>query len=138
MEQRQKPVVSQEQKLRMNPQLYQSIQLMTLPIQELRFRIQEELERNPALEVIEEHTDASIEEISDRENNEEYDYFENTSDPGYTISYDEESSDNKKRFIEGALSRPESLQEHLLWQLRLQPIPERWFEIGELLIRNSE
>ncbi len=138
MEQRQKPVVSQEQKLRMNPQLYQSIQLMTLPIQELRFRIQEELERNPALEVIEEHTDASIEEISDRENNEEYDYFENTSDPGYTISYDEESSDNKKRFIEGALSRPESLQEHLLWQLRLQPIPERWFETGELLIRNLD
>ncbi len=34
--------------------------------------------------------------------------------------------------------QPESLQEHLLAQLALQPIPEEWLRIGELLIRNLD
>jgi RNA polymerase sigma-54 factor len=36
----------------MNPQLFQSIKLMALPVVDLRERIQEEIERNPALEVV--------------------------------------------------------------------------------------
>lgn len=133
----QRPVLVQQQKLRMNPQLYQSIQLMALPIQDLRFRIQQEIEQNPALEVVEERSTVSLEEV-DNTPSEEYDYFENTSDPGYTRSYDTEASDSKQQFMEGALSRPESLQDHLLWQLRLQPIPESDFELGELLIHNLD
>lgn len=133
----QRPVLVQQQKLRMNPQLYQSIQLMALPIQDLRFRIQQEIEQNPALEVVEERSTVSLEEVEDTPS-EEYDYFENTSDPGYTRSYDTEASDSKQQFMEGALSRPESLQDHLLWQLRLQPIPEDDFELGELLIHNLD
>ena len=50
----QRPVIIQEQKLKLSPQMYQSIQLMALPIQELNTRIQEELEKNPALEMISE------------------------------------------------------------------------------------
>jgi len=132
----QKPVMVQEQKLKMNPQLYQSIQLMALPIQELRFKIQEEIEKNPALEVVEEKTDLSLEDSEQRAEGDGDDYFENTSDPGYSRALDQEASDSKQKFIEGALSRPESLQDHLLWQLRLQPVPKSWFEIGSLLIRN--
>jgi RNA polymerase sigma-54 factor len=133
----QKPIITQQQKLKMNPQLYQSIRLMAMPIQELRFRIQEELERNPALEIIEERSELSLDEET-ASRSEEYDYFENSSDPGYTGRRGEEASESKRQFIEGALSRSESLQEHLLWQLRLQPIPEVWFEIGEMLIRNLD
>ena len=59
----QRPVLVQEQKLRMNPQLYQSIQLMALPIQDLRFRIQQEIEQNPALEVTEERSTVSLEDV---------------------------------------------------------------------------
>jgi RNA polymerase sigma-54 factor len=40
--------------------------------------------------------------------------------------------------MEGALSRAESLQDHLMWQLSLQPIPEKQFAIGELLIQNLD
>ena len=133
----QKPVLVQEQKLKMNPQLYQSIQLMALPIQELKFKIQEELEKNPALEILEERSDLSLDDIGKRQS-EEVDYFENSSDPGYTRTFDDEASDAKRKFMEGSLSRPETLQDHLLWQLRLQPIPEPWFEIGELLIQNLD
>jgi RNA polymerase sigma-54 factor len=121
----------------MNPQLYQSIQLMALPIQDLRFRIQQEIEQNPALEVLEERSTVSLEEVENTPS-EEYDYFENSSDPGYTRSYDTEASDSKQQFMEGALSRPESLQDHLLWQLRLQPLSENEFELGELLIHNLD
>jgi len=137
----QKPVLIQEQRLKMNPQLFQSIQLMTLPLQELKFRIQEELEANPALEVVEDRSTVSIdtEAPARNERNEEYDYFENSSDPGYTQSgYDDEAGDAKRKFMEGALSRPESLHEHLVWQLRLQPISEEEFALGEFLIRNLD
>ncbi len=134
----QKPVLAQEQRLRMNPQLYQSIQLMMLPIQELRFRIDQELEQNPALDVVEDSSMLSLDEAT-QPRDEEYDYFENTSDPGFQESgYDEESSDNKRRFMEGALSRSESLHDHLLWQLRLQPISDKLFELGEAVIMNLD
>ena len=131
----QRPALVQEQRLKMNPQLYQSIQLMALPIQELKIKIQEELERNPALEVLEDRSQISLDEAS-APPKEEYDFFENSSDPGYIGKQNPGISDSKQKFIEGALSRPESLQEHLLWQLRLQPISEKAFEIGEKLIQN--
>jgi len=123
----------------MNPQLFQSIQLMAMPIQELKFRIEEELQANPALEVVEDNSTVSIDETDSAGTTEEYDFFEDSSDPGYTSSsYDDEASENKRRFMEGALSKPESLHDHLLWQLRLQPIDDRQFEIGESLILNLD
>lgn len=132
----QKPVILQEQKLKMNPQLYQSIQLMAMPIQELKTTIREELEKNPALEVIDEKTDESL-EAAER-SSEDYDIFENSSDPGYTRRLNEEASDSKRRFMEGALSRPENLHDHLIWQLRVQPIEPEAFRVGELLIQNLD
>ncbi len=133
----QKPVLRQEQRLRMTPQLYQAIRIMALPIQELRNTIQEELEKNPALEVLDDPTLVPLEQES-RKSQEDYDYFEDTSDPGYSPSQSEEASESKRRFIEGVVNRPESLQEHLLWQLRLQPISDREYRVGEALIRNLD
>ncbi len=132
----QKPVILQEQRLKMNPQLYQSIQLMAMPIQELKLTIREELEKNPALEVIEEKMDESL-DTAERQT-EEYDLFENSSDPGYTRRLDEEASDSKRKFMEGALSRPENLHDHLIWQLQVQPIEPEEFGVGELLIQNLD
>jgi RNA polymerase sigma-54 factor len=135
----QRPALIQGQQLKMNPQLFQSIQLMAMPIQELKFRIEEELQANPALEVVEDNSTVSIDETDSAGTTEEYDFFEDSSDPGYTSSsYDDEASENKRRFMEGALSKPESLHDHLLWQLRLQPIDDRQFEIGESLILNLD
>lgn len=136
----QKPALSQEQKLKMNPQLYQSIQLMALPVQDLKLRIQEELEANPALQVVEDPTTLSLEEVAPEEDTEGYDYYNAYSDNTFTSSggYNEEASDSKRGFMEGALSRPESLHDHLLWQLRLQPIGSEAFSVGELLIWNLD
>ena len=122
-------------KLKMNPQLYQSIKLMELQIADLREKIEMELERNPALEVLEDNTTVPLDE-SETEQKEEDEYFETTSDPGRWES--ERASEEHRRFIEGALARPETLQEHLLWQLRLEPVDEQLRAIAETLIQNLD
>jgi len=138
MQQYQKPLLVQEQRLKMTPQMFQSIQLMALPLQELKFKIHEELEKNPALELIEDKSLVSIEEYSNNSSDNYENYFENSSDPGYSNREGREASDRKQKFIEGALSRPESLQEHLMSQLLVQPLSTEQFKVGELFIHNLD
>lgn len=133
----QKPVIRQEQRLKMTPQLYQAIKIMALPLQELRTSIQDELEKNPALELIEDNSLVSLDEKTG-ELKDDYDIFDNLSDPGYNLKKRNNTEDSKRNFIEGVLTRPESLHDHLLWQLRLQPLKEKHYRIGELLILNLD
>ncbi len=121
----------------MSPQMYQSIQLMALPIQDLRLRIAEEIDKNPALEQIELERTASLDDVPDKKA-EDYDPFENSSDPGYIGRSADTGEDTKRKFLEGAVSRGESLQDHLLWQLHMTYLTERELEIGELLISNLD
>ncbi len=137
MQQYQKPALRQEQRLKLTPQLLQAIQIMALPIQDLRLKIEEELEKNPALEVTEDASQVSIDELSAGADS-DYSVFEESSDPGYSRREGQEASDQKQQFIEGTLTRPESLHDHLVWQLRLNPLPQRSFEVGELMIRNLD
>jgi RNA polymerase sigma-54 factor len=132
----QQPVLRQEQRLKMTPQLYQAIRIMAMPVQELQATIQEELERNPALEVMEDNSTTSLETEPDGGADESV--FAESSDPGYLSGRTGADADAKRQFIEGALTRPETLQDHLLWQLRLQPLAEPEFELGEMLIRNLD
>ncbi len=121
----------------MSPQLYQSIQLMALPIQDLQQKIAEEIEKNPALELVDNSKTLSLDDIPSRKS-EDYDPFENSSDPGYSRGVPDTGEDTKRKFLEGAVSRKESLQDHLLWQLHVMVLSDRETEIGELLIRNLD
>jgi RNA polymerase sigma-54 factor len=137
--QTQRPVLKQVQRLKMTPQLYQAVRLMALPLQDLKTTIEEELEKNPALQVEEDRSTVSLDALPAGERGGgEGDYFDHSSDTGYSRAAAEEASEAKRQFIEGALSQPESLQDHLLWQLALQPIPPEWRAVGELLIRNLD
>lgn len=123
----------------MTPQLYQAVRLMAMPIQELKTTIEEELEKNPALQVEEDNSTVSLDSMPQGEKGQdEGDYFDHSSDSGYSRADGEAASDAKRQFIEGALSQAESLQDHLLWQLALQPITEEEKLVGELLIRNLD
>jgi RNA polymerase sigma-54 factor len=119
--------------------MIQSIRLMSLPLQELKEEIQQEIEINPALEVIEDRSTVSLESIpEEREADSETQLrFENSSDPGFSHSNDNDS-DSKRMFLEGAITSPETLQDHLLWQLRLQPITPVRRDLGETLIQNLD
>jgi RNA polymerase sigma-54 factor len=132
----QRQSIVQEQRLKMNPQLLQSIKLMEMPIAELRERIEQELERNPALEILEDNSIIRLDESSETTHSEKYEYFETTSDPGRRGG--EQAAEEHRRFIEGALARPETLQEHLLWQLQLEPVDEELRTIAETLIQNLD
>jgi RNA polymerase sigma-54 factor len=133
----QRPSFIQEQRLRMNPQLYQAIKLMELPVADLREKIEEEIERNPALEMVEDRTTVSLDAAASPRR-EEDDYFEATSDSGFAHQGGEGAADERQRFIEGVLTRPETLQEHLLWQLQLEPVDGELRRICETLIRNLD
>jgi RNA polymerase sigma-54 factor len=127
---------TQEQRLKMNHQFIQSIKLMELPIMDLRQRIEEELERNPALEIIEDKSIVPLNEETESRRSLVYEYFETTSDPGRRGSA--QAAEEHRRFIEGALTRPETLQEHLLWQLQLEPVDDELRAVAETLIQNLD
>jgi RNA polymerase sigma-54 factor len=131
----QRPSFVQEQRLKMNPQLLQSIKLMELPIIELRERIEQELDKNPALELLEDKSIIPLDE-TESQRKEEYEYFETTSDPGRRSG--EQAAEEHMRFIEGALTRPETLQEHLLWQLQLEKTDDVLRAVAEILIQNLD
>ncbi|MDR1747966.1 MAG: RNA polymerase factor sigma-54 [Spirochaetaceae bacterium] len=137
--------IAQQQKLKLTPQLIQSIRLMTMPAAELRERIAEELERNPALELAApERNDIEYKRFnSDAEAS-----FAGEPDTAYPdISYGEfsggsargaEAADAHQMFIEGAISRSESLQEHLLAQLPELPLSEEVSGLAEMIIQNLD
>jgi len=129
-------VQRQQLGVKMAPQMYQSIKLMEMPLIELREKIGEELERNPALEVVEDNSTVSLDE--DEASGEEMEYFETSSDSGFINSGagGSAASDEHHRFIEGALSRPETLQQHLIWQLQLEPVDDELRVIATVLIQN--
>lgn len=131
----QRPSLVQTQKFTMNTQIYQLIKMMELPIMDLRQKITEELERNPALEVLEDRAVVSLDAAVEHPKEEE-EYFESTSDPGFINKHEKGASDSKQQFIEGVLSHSETLQEHLLWQLQLEPVDGEIHQICELLIQN--
>jgi RNA polymerase sigma-54 factor len=135
----QKPVLIQEQRQKLSPQMIQSIRLMALPLPELKDEIQQEIEANPALEVLEDRSTVSLESFpEEREaDSDAARVYENASDPGYGRGRDP-NDDSKRMFLEGAISRAETLQQHLLWQLRLQPVPEKVRAAAENLIQNLD
>jgi RNA polymerase sigma-54 factor len=140
MQQTQRAGFSQEQRLNqtMNTQILQSIKLMEMPIVELREKIEEELERNPALELVSDKSTISIEDVY-KAPKEENNYFEGSSDSGFIRhGRGEAESDERRQFIEGVLTQSETLQEHLLWQFRLAPVSKTVRAIGEVLIQNID
>ncbi|MDP2792043.1 MAG: RNA polymerase factor sigma-54 [Rectinemataceae bacterium] len=130
-----------EQRQKLSPQMIQSIRLMAMPVQELKEAIQTEVEANPALEILEDRSTLSLERFRKVEEpgaGTEYDDpYSNSSDSGYS-SRSSSEDDSKRMFMEGSIAKPETLQEHLLYQLRLQAIDETRRRVGETLIQNLD
>jgi RNA polymerase sigma-54 factor len=125
----QKQVLVQQQRLSLSPQLVQSIKLMAMPFADLRERILEESEKNPALEIV---SDPFI--SAD---------FPPSSWSGPEISTlssggNDEESDDHRDFIEGVLHRSETLQEHLLEQLGELSLPAPVQTLATEIIQNLD
>ncbi|THF72217.1 RNA polymerase factor sigma-54 [Methylophaga muralis] len=142
------------QSLSMTPQLQQAIRLLQLSSLELQTEIQEALETNPLLEVEEEYDygepgvarrdeDNGSREISELENTDIpedlpvdskwEDTYDNTqsmssSGPSGDSDYERDNQDESS----------DSLQQHLLWQMRLTPFTETEQAIATTIIDSIE
>jgi len=118
-------------KLRLTPQIKLALNLLQLPLAQLKEYIKEEIEKNPLLELSEDATpskgklDEILKNIENRENKE----YESD------ILYTEEDED-KKQYRESLITTSPTLQEHLSRQLHLFSGSEDERKIGELIIGN--
>ena len=123
--------LSQKQTLRLSTRMLQSLELMMLPVAELRQRIENELLENPTL-VAQDRDPASVsyEEYSrgqlQRENRKE-DYSDSS-------SYGSDLSDSHNAWLEGTLSEKETLEDHLMWQLGCSECSEGARQTAALII----
>ncbi len=135
--------LSQQQVLA--PQLQQSLQILQVPMLELRALIQQELDGNPTLEM--EDTDPKIED-KQREAEEFDAEFEKLSKldeewrdyMAQNSSYAKRNSDDEERrqFFFDSLTQEQTLQQHLHEQLRNTDLTKDDIQLGELIIGNID
>ena len=131
----------------MAPQLRQSLELLQVPVLELRALIQKELQQNPVLEERGGEADALEQplpaesrpdekelkfkeefDVLMRLDRETYDYFMREYEP------EDASAEKRRRYASDIKTQEESLQEHLARQLAFMNFSERDRKIGELII----
>jgi len=135
-----------ELKMKLAPQIIQSIEILQLPTLELQQRIKQELVENPVLEEIELKTDSlesepaeeaaaeptSVEELADYEQRQWQDY----ADTRPAASYGER--DKKHEAMQNTAARQMSLQDFLFNQFSLLDITPEQRLIGENIIYNID
>ena len=140
--QSQKQTLVQQQRLNLSPQLVQSIKLMAMPFADLRDQILEEVDKNPALEIVSDPFDGADPDHDDGKPPVDW----KVSSDGRSLDdwssgapgAGDEESDEHRDFIEGALHRSETLQEHLLEQLAELKLEPEVRALGELVIQNLD
>lgn len=133
------------------PQLRQSLEMLQVPIMELRTMIQAELEQNPTIEEvpIEGQTieiepgnkDGAFEDTSEVSFDKEFEALSKLDDEWreyffqnlHTHTYTAEDEEKRQYFLD-SLPQHQSLQEHLLEQLHLAGLPDQQRVIGEMVV----
>lgn len=132
----------------LTPQMRQSIYILQLPLLELRTYLKQQMEENPLLEdMIDSSSLESKEDWAEGQSasNEQLDRlielsgkdrqgFEEYFNPGYS----QEETREKQDYRESLITQPPTLQEYLLKQLRLCPLTEIDYKIGESIIGNID
>lgn len=127
--------LEQSQKLIMTPQLRQAIELLQYNSIELNEFLAKELEENPVLEM--ENTNAEFETTieNDAKDIDMKEFLEKYDD----ISYKQETDRNIKEVnYESFISDDPDLKDHLLSQLMLLKLEDKYLEICIYLIRNID
>ena len=127
------------------PQLQQSLQILQVPMLELRNLIQQEIETNPTIEM--EQTEPTIEDkqAEHDEFQEEFDRLAKLDEEwrdymAQSSSYSGRSSEDEERrqFFFDSLVKEETLQQHLLEQIEISDLEEGDRKIAELIIGNVD
>jgi RNA polymerase sigma-54 factor len=139
------------QQLRMTPQLQQAIKLLQLSRLELENMVQQEMQENPILEevheVLDEESFEAKEKLQDGDKKESADmqdpqkqdefewenYVEDSPMPGQMTNFAGGANEEINNY-ENVFSSPQTLYDHLMWQLSLSGFNEEEKELGAILI----
>lgn len=119
------------QQLSMTPQLQQAIRLLQLSSIDLLAEIQQQLDNNPLLER-EEYEEGSADDSAPTA--EEPAYEDDWSNLSFSGTGDHHGDDDDDFPQDNGKAAPQTLADHLLWQLRLARLSELDFAIGYCLI----
>jgi len=150
------------QRLIMTPSLQQAIKLLQMTKLELQEEVTQELTENPLLEELAEgppeaekpegeeagpaadrvetpETDAPASESKDSFEEIDYEsYFQDYMDMSYSPQFRAETEETEARPLDAVLSTPQSLSDHLLWQLDMTVVPARQKEIARAIVGNLD
>lgn len=105
-------------KMIMTSQMQKNISLLIPSVQEIQHEIIKEIENNPALEIVDEPV-TSLDTI-------------------YANKHKNKDKKDYSEFLETLLTMPETLSDHLIWQLHMEDISNKYFEIGQAIIENLD
>ncbi|MDP8234282.1 MAG: RNA polymerase factor sigma-54 [Candidatus Saelkia tenebricola] len=118
-------------RLKLLPQFWQLLNMLQLPITQLKEKLEAEFEENPLLEIEQTETEPPI---PDEEQ------FEFEEENAWEKRKERFTSDDEKKrtYLEDLVTKPETLHEHLIKQLHLQSLNTNTFLIGEEIIGNID
>ena len=126
------------QKLRMTPQLQQSIKLLTLPLMELEQAVRDELLENPVLEEVQDiMEEQSADELSNKEEEPErhtWMEFTNTYSIRGARQAQVKTGGSGVFNLENVVSTEKNLREHLIWQIQMSGFSNQEKALLNLLV----
>jgi RNA polymerase sigma-54 factor len=144
-------VLSQEMKMQqvLAPHLFQSLEILQMPLLDLQQMIKQELSENPTLEATQEQADAQI-EIEQGTKDVERDEFDNEFEKLAALGEEFDSyqdrgqisggsdADEKYQYMMDSLSESSSLHDKLLEQLSLSNLNDYERKIAEIVVGNID
>ena len=125
------------QEMRINPRLYQAMELLYMPLLDLQQHLKTELEENPFLEMSEADVEEDVQvedDVKEETSDDEIDWEEILLD-GFDAGGRREQFEQREYFQPTAVESHD-LRDHLCEQLRLLDQSERLMRLGEEIIGN--
>ncbi len=130
---------SMRQEMRINPRLYQAMELLYMPLLDLQQHLKQELSENPFLELSEADVQQDLELVDEQpeeRTEDEIDWEEILLD-GFDVGGRKEEYEHRE-YIPPTAVETHDLHDHLREQLRLLDLDEREMGMGEEIIGNLD
>jgi RNA polymerase sigma-54 factor len=127
-----------KQEMKINPRLYQAMELLYMPLLDLQQHLKQELEENPFLEMSEADVEEEVslsEEADDESSDEDEIDWEEILIDGFDAGGRRQQYEVQE-FFEPTPVESTDLRDHLLEQLRMVECPPRYVRLGEEIIGN--
>jgi len=130
---------SQEMKMQQSlaPQLYQSLEILQMPLLDLQNLVKQELIENPTLEITDKEADVNLEVEIGTSDTEKFDAEIESLEDGWTENFKHNNTSNledKYQYLMDSLTESISLQDYLVQQLDMVKLSPQERKVSELII----